>query len=636
MSTPRAMNGQENQKYQGPFQVGPFKGKASYHYKIKNSDTIFNGSFRMQLSNLGALLKKQDTTFFFKGNFENNYPEGDWKFQFGKFQSDSLTELVGLQYNLKVSGVQEEAVGSLKKGKPHGEWNYTINRIKDSEIAQILFGSTIVFEEGTPQKSFKILNTEGTLVGRFLRDGLAHDEWVRYSESNPGVSESWFFDNGRLQKIRLESKGEPQEIIIFSSKITDPKIISLDQRYLAILKIQNKNLRNFEAFKNGIGFLLSENYSYYKKIDGILNALGKSAFLPEFKVKVNHFPLDSVENSQLDSISKLYTSAEAISQKFLNDTQLNILKVSDEEAGYLYAALQTISEKLLKPLGQFTNYHQMNIFEYVERDQIISQLWTNGFPSKDIAVHDTQNESENIQIFTAPNAESYDFSGNSLASVEQLAAYASSCVMAIRAKLEGKLVNEKREQELVHVEERLIAQINRLNALLDSVGNSHPKKHINALKNIKVFANANLGTYSNTSDKEDKLAIGRRLINCFDDLQLLENAIFDLSTKQQKITETYKDEIWNPFMANIMTEEVKKRITASYNKVLLPYLLESATENLDCTNAADLAILFDNTHERMLALRDEDTRKLERKLKKVQDPKEVMRLLNIATGTSEE
>lgn len=635
IGTPWALNGQESQQYEGPFHVGEFKGKASYAYKIENNDTIFNGSFRMQLSDLGALLKKQDTTFFFKGNFEDNYPEGNWQFQFGRFQSDSLTELVGLQYNLKVNGVQEEALGVLKKGKPEGQWNYTLNRIIDSEVAETLFRSSITFEDGIPQKSFKIEESKSTLVGRFLRDGLAHDEWVRYAENNPEISESWFFNDGRLEKVTLTSDTETKEFLIFEAPITNPKTISLDERYLSILSLKNEQLEGFETFKHGIRQLLATNYNYYSKIDHILDELGESAFLPEFKVKVNHFPLDSLETNQLNAVLKLYESAQTTSQSFLTDTQLNILKVSDSEAAYLYGALKAISEEFLYPLEQFINYHQQGVLAYVNRNSVISQLWPTGFPSKNV-VFTTQNSPGKTESFRAPNAENYVFSGNNIASVQQIAAYALASVESIQTQLQGKLINTKREQELVQVEEAMIAQINRLNVLLDSVGKSRPKKHINALKNIQAVANENLASYSNTADPDAKLALGQELIKCFHDLQTLENSIFDLARRNEEIEERYKDQIWNPFMANIMTEAVKKRITASYRKVLLPYLLENVSEKLNCSNAVNLAALFKNTHERMLLLRDEDTRKLERKLKKVQDPIETMRLLNIFIGTPEE
>jgi len=129
--------GQERRSFVGPYKVASYDGKASFGYRLENNDTIFHGPFKMQRSNLGALLQKKDSTFMFKGQFENNRPFGPWQFQFGEFQSDSITEIVGLQYKLNVSGIQEEATGSIVNGKPDGRWTYAINNIENSEVLSV-------------------------------------------------------------------------------------------------------------------------------------------------------------------------------------------------------------------------------------------------------------------------------------------------------------------------------------------------------------------------------------------------------------------------------------------------------------------------------------------------------------------
>ena len=84
-----------------------------------------------------------------------------------------------------------------------------------------------------------------------------------------------------------------------------------------------------------------------------------------------------------------------------------------------------------------------------------------------------------------------------------------------------------------------------------------------------------------------------------------------------------------------MDEEVKKRITLAYRKVLAPYFTEQIASGLTCNTAAELAYQMESTHQRMLRLREEDTSKLERKLRKEQDPKVVMRLFGIGSNTKE-
>ena len=232
---------QQTLRYQGTLQVGKYVGKADFYYRVAANDTLLDGPFKMQRSNLEALLQKGDYSFSFEGEFKDNYPTGAWRFQFGEFQSDSVTQVVDYQYRLNITGTQEEAEGMLAKGRADGKWVITTNHIIDSEVDRTLFKSSIEFENGVPQKSFFIENARGTMVGRFLRNGLAHDEWTFYSEIDPGISESWHFADGRLERIEIQNDEERKTINLYNSAIANPSIINLDERYLSVLRIKQES-----------------------------------------------------------------------------------------------------------------------------------------------------------------------------------------------------------------------------------------------------------------------------------------------------------------------------------------------------------------------------------------------------------
>ena len=78
-----------------------------------------------------------------------------------------------------------------------------------------------------------------------------------------------------------------------------------------------------------------------------------------------------------------------------------------------------------------------------------------------------------------------------------------------------------------------------------------------------------------------------------------------------------------------MEEVVKKRIIDAYEDILVPHLLETVQNRLDCDNAEAIVLIFDRLYRRMLELRDEDTSKLERNLKREQDPDDILVLFGI-------
>lgn len=622
---PLALQGQQTLHYAGPLQVGQYKGEAGYDYKIVGKDTVLHGSFLMERSNLEALLENEDSSFLFSGTFKNDFPNGFWRFQFGEFQSNSQTQVIDYQYRVLVSGTQEEATGILKMGKPDGPWTYTVNRIKDSEVEKILFKSSIVFEDGIPQRSFRLENENSTLVGRFLRNGLAHDEWSLYETDEVEATESWYFNDGLLEKIQSRENDQINVVQMSPNATERRKTINLDVRFLNVLQLLLPTNDTLNVLETGIPKLLAENAQYYQKIDDILSELGNSAFFPEFKVEVPHFPLDSVETRQLDSIKAYFDQSKTISESLLNSTQLNILKLSDQEALFLYSIVSSISENFLDPIGKILGFHKQGVLEFVTREQLIRKLWPAGKPSTSIKPTGTDLSGS----FVLPNAEQFEFGGYTLSSIEHLAKYAAFSLDSVQLSLEDKLTKEQRQQELIALEEELIAQSKGLNHLIDSVRNQVTGINKDALLQIKTVADTGLSAYSAMEEVSTKFGFARKLVDCYPQLRALTEAVAALPAQWEEIQKSYQDGVWNPFTVTVMNEEVKRRITTAYSKVLVPYFLKWIQTDLSCDTVNQLVGLMQSTYRRMTELRNEETSKLERKLRKEQDPKTVLQLFNI-------
>ncbi len=628
------LQAQEKQRYEGPLKLGDYLGEAVYTYLVNQGDTILDGTFVLERSNLEALLENKDASFAFTGAFKMGYPHGPWTFQFGEFQSDNTTRVVDYQYTLNISGLQTAAEGELNMGKPQGLWDISKDRIQGSELEKALFKSQILFENGVPQQSFQVSDSSNTLVGRFLRDGLAHDNWELYSDGTTEAVEVWSFDEGVLQHIQLQIDNETRRERIFDEDLPDTKTINLEGNYLQIVKLWRDFRKSSATAEGKVADLLAQNADFYNRINGILSAIGTSSFRPEFKVKVPFFPLDTIENKQLDSITTMFENSYAVSQSLLKDTHLNILKLSDEETEYLYKVVSVISEEFLLPLGELVRYQREDIVEYVPRDQLIRQLWPTGKPSEVITV--AIGDEGNRRTFKAPGSTTNQWEEHNLNSLQQLAEYATTSLDTIAAVLQAKSTLKRREQEVIQLEELLLAQVNQLNMLVDSVTQNIPVLHQRALQNITTTVGNYLKEYSAKEQLDQKVAFGERLKQCFKEMDTLAKRVTQLPERSSEIAGVYQDAVWNPFTTTIMNERVKKRITGTYTKVVVPYFLEQIATALDCENAKTYSSSLERLHLRMLALREEETRKLERKLKKTQDPIAVLRLLNLLDTENED
>ena len=612
--------GQEQKTYEGPLKVGPYSGNAVYEFLISDLDTIFDGNFQLQQSNLETLVENEDTSFRFSGRFAKGTASGPWEFEFGAYQTNSQSQVVGYEYRVLVSGVQEMGKGNLIDGKPDGNWTYIINQIKDSEIEKNIFKSSFSFDKGVPLQSFQIENDSSVLLGRFLRDGLAHDEWSFYGTESVENIEDWFFEDGLLKKVYIKSNGLSKEIAVFTKGVANYKTVALSEGYLTLLE----SIIQLQGEESQIVSLLNQNMEYYQKIDNVLNHLGTSDFKTNMKVKVPHFPLTPLQKSTLEKIVSEYKAAEKISSLILENTHLNIVKRTDSEALFYYNAAQKINNEFLVPLSTLVDYEELEIIQFQEISELIQNLWPKGKPSTDIvAVADQEG---NTRTFSLPSSDEFEYESNDLLAVEALATYAKMSLEYIKGSLASRLNNEEQLQMLNGLEEELIGLNNELEQELDTA-KGLPSTYKDALKQLRNLADSSLTNYADIKNPIEKMDYARGAKTCLKELRELATNIKQLPKQIEAVEKEYTDAVWNPFMANVMEEEVKKEIVTAYRDILIPYFISAATHELTCDSSGTLSEQMTTIYQKVLDLRNKDTRKLERKLRREKRPKEVFALI---------
>jgi hypothetical protein len=228
-----------------------------------------------------------------------------------------------------------------------------------------------------------------------------------------------------------------------------------------------------------------------------------------------------------------------------------------------------------------------------------------------------------------PGAASLLRDGTDLEVLLSLSAYTVASLQDIEEQLGPRLAQQKREQQQVYLEEQLVDHLGRLTRQTDSLKQNAPEAVVSTLDAIRAEADRLVTVYSNSVEVADKTEMAEDLADCLKDLGALAQAVGALPTQDADIKETYTDQIWNPFTATIMDESVKKRITGAYRDVLLPFILEQIQTNPGCETAGKWTHILGVAYERLLELRDTDTAKLERKLRRERDPQSVLELFDL-------
>ncbi|MEO1548342.1 MAG: hypothetical protein AAFU74_16480, partial [Bacteroidota bacterium] len=550
----------QTQLFSGKLTAGGYTGTAEYPFVIVDGDSIPDGSFLMYKSNVNALLQEKDSFFSFSGAFDNGFPTGFWKFQFGAFSSNQASQVVGYQYRINVSGIQHDAFGNLTQGKPDGDWTYKIAEVDNSEVSKVLFQSQISYDKGVPQKSFRIENDSSSLVGRFLRNGFAHDVWVVYSDTESEPAENWFFTNGLLEKIEKITESGRQLYPVFGSALQQDTEIVLDQRYLKVLEwylsVQDSNLNPEDMVMYQ---LLEQNAAQYASIDRFFNDLGRSEFMPRFKVKVPFYPLDSLETNQLQKAKMSFEAANEISTSLLGNPQLDLLIRSNPEAQYYYDVVEKLQQDFLDPLASFLKFEQQQILNFLPQDLLYKQIWPNGLPAKQIQL---EGQSQEYASWVFETEVAYGQEANNISNLANMADYANQSVSSISTKLTEWLREEMKQQQFLELDRQLVEETKKLEQLVDSLKSTASIRMVNALNGVLSMKEQSLKAYAQMEASDEKLEYGKTVLACLKDLNQLAMSLGNLPNQQQAITEKYQDAVWNPFTATIMDEEVKKRITA--------------------------------------------------------------------------
>jgi len=208
---------------------------------------------------------------------------------------------------------------------------------------------------------------------------------------------------------------------------------------------------------------------------------------------------------------------------------------------------------------------------------------------------------------------------------------------AIQATLQSKIDKQVKQQEAIALEKEMVTRHNYLEELRErGRADSIPALFFEAIDQLKEHAENKLKAYSEIENLEKKLEFGRTLVHCFEDYGKVGERVLKLPEQQRVIHEKYMDAVWNPFIATLMDEMVKKRIVSAYDEVLIPYFLEEVKEGLACEEAKNWMDMVDLTYKQLLILRDEDTRKMERKLKKEKDPIVVLQRFKVPVATNQD
>lgn len=604
-----------------------YKNDIDFSYDIVNGDTVLNGPFSLQSYQLDSLFTRGSGYCKTIGYFDINRPDSTWNFLFSNFTATGGATLYDHYLKVNIRGLRHEATARFNKGEAEGKWTHRVKEMNPSESESEIFSSSIVFNQGIPRKTLRIETGNATLLGRFLRNGLAHDTWLLNNNDDPDQQEKWVFSAGILEKIIITGNPVSTTLPVYKATPAHCDTINLDDRFFSILTLQHRlNPAGYSSRGGRIAGLLKEHASYYSRIADQLNPITNSVSMPVFGVQVASYPFSEPDEQHLAMLKELMNSFLSETNNLIENTQLNILKYSDDEVRFLLEVAKKLKNTYVAPVNQVLRYDKDQLLTFLPPDD--SMLLKTPPTMITVSYHDsTDNQPRSYQL-------AEDTSGvNSKSRFSLLVKRAETALASVSA-IQDKIVNEMQQdqlqQELEDLENNLVQRADSLTETLDSLAAvNRSKQFLMAISGLENRVSKEIGEYSQTDNLIRKRKRASELINCFERMEQLAYTMGKLPAREDSIRQLYTEQVWNPFTATTMTDRVKEALTQSYIEVVIPSLLAEIASEMPCSEAENYRQTLNTLYQRMLELRREKTSKIERKLRNEDNPEVILQLLNV-------
>ncbi|XLS29737.1 hypothetical protein ACJD0Z_02695 [Flavobacteriaceae bacterium M23B6Z8] len=618
------MIAQESFKIKNQRNLGGYDGILTANYIVKDNDTILNGKFKFE----NVFTKNGDfisNPIKITGAFKNGLPDGNWNFNFGFYSQNQNKDLVDFQYVIKLNGVKESVSLRLQEGVPNGPWLTQIDSLENSQITKTMFKSELEYVNGLPQRTFKIENSNEVMVGRLLRDAVAHDVWTFFSKTDLGYEENWSFDQGLLRVITTKTDNLTKQVDLNYGNSDSFENTNLNEHYLDIINLRLRQQDNAKVSVGGMGALLMQDSKIYEDVLDFFNDLGTPLKVEGFKVRVPLFPLTKKDKESIKEIAQNYQKADTLINTILDDAQLNILRLNDSVSAQIFEIANSYKSSYLKPISQIVAYDRNKVLEHIDIKKLI-----NGLSLRDISKSNLSDKNEDyLKSILDVTFESKFI--RDLQDVHKLSEYCVAVARALSQQLELKLSRINREKAFLKQESELVNKTRTVNKLLDSLQQSESDFLKGPFSGLKSLMKNELELYAGMNESADKLQFGENLIRCLKNIRSLAEVIVIIPVQVKEIKELYQDQVWNPFTATIMNEDVKRRLVRAYQHRLIPFYLHQIETKIQCDQLNQIKDDLQHLHKKMVELRDEDTKKLERKLKRNKKSEDILKLFGLSS-----
>lgn len=638
---------QQPRSFQGEYALGARKGEARFAYRMAGQDTVMEGAFQWQSSDLEDLRRRSFTYWQLQGRMKKDLPTQDWSLRRGLYKPEGQGNLQERTFVLPLSGEEWLARGAWSKGQARDEWSVLDLRIDSSAVSDTLLQSVFHFAEGQATGSFHLESTGAHWQGQISSQARPVDTW-RWKGERKGEDGrlDWVFDQGELQQLLYYAPSEASPDTLYqrpppSQGEDEFRSLAMNQRFFTWLRIMNEAQQG-ESASSSFGPLAGDSAAWdaagqawelwkrglaaYERVDSLMAALAEVKINIRPQAQVRYYALDEGQEQMLADLRDSRNRIDSLQNAILQNAQVKLQGLSHPGVAWYRKGVDTLRRHFGGKLDSLGNYLRLNLLEYLPPASRARLLKV---PREDLSLRWSSRPQGAWHQRSWSQSIERKNDATPLGRLSDYARALEKALLRMNDSIQHRLQQKARAQALVQLEDSLMQRWEDYRGVLDSLQlqAQPPVQEKELWQAFLRYGRQELEQYSALEDYEQQRQEAQRLLKCLDHAEAWARAIAQLPSKMAQIENVYTRQVWNPYTYTDMEEQVKERLYLAYRKILIPYYLERARESQDCNTMERYQGELTRLHERMLDLREERTDRLERKIKRREQAPEILELL---------
>lgn len=636
------------QMFEGKYKAfDSVSGSAVFEYRLIDQDTIKDGQFSFQ--HFIEHYQQTDSIYGFElnGNYSHDVKNGPWQFVSRNIAITGNVKASGSQVLYDASGREYLVSALFENGVVNGDYIFLQRRIEASNPVDTFFYSRTSYSNGTITGSLEGFTDRLKVRGQFDNDGFPDGNWFFLHKTDDGyLEEIRYYDHGffsrhyykinnrlvEVKHIGFDTLAKSGRGLLTRLPATDTYFRALD--YTNIVMDTSAISRHVNT--DSSGRYISRANAFMKKVfmhPGRYNSIdiwrevGQNNPVPPIRIKISKFSFTEEELLQNRDNEKLLAEIQSLLEAFFKNPNTETGRFNNRELGKYYSVLD-IYRSRINSIAPVINFLADSASEYVNHDAILQH---NAVPIVYPQRVEYTFENEEISdVYNFPPS----LSAFKSESLHKHMTIVFEDITSVVKHIESAFSEYQAQSALTVAESRLIAlRDSVIHLFSDSITNAKnrlitsikPAATMEIERSFKLYAASPVMVRLRTIDSVEY---------CFAGYADMYATLIHFQDLLREIDQEYTRSVWNAYTYTYMEERVKERLYNVFDREVFPHMWKELEANLSCDKLSVALYNIDRLLQRMLELRMEDTKDLERKMRRVKrDMAAYITLLNLADST---